>query len=93
METTQHKTHHQHRVRCSDDEFLEAVYSSKTYSEISEKTGQKVSTTMARYLRTKNTLSKNGIEIPKMERKKPERTDMVASMVEKAKLLQNHYNA
>ncbi len=89
MNTTETK----HRVRCSDDQFLEAVYSSTTYAEISEKTGQQVSTTMARYLRTKSTLAKNGIELPKMDRKKPERTSNVESMVEKAKSLQDHYNS
>ena len=43
----------QTRTRCNDEKFLEAVYSSKTYAEISEKTGQKVASTMARYARTK----------------------------------------
>ena len=38
--------------------FLEAVYSSKTYAEISEKTGQKVASTMARYARTKRLFSR-----------------------------------
>ena len=32
----------QKRVRCSDEQFLEAVFSSKTYAEIASKTGQKV---------------------------------------------------
>lgn len=76
------------RVRCSDDLFLEAVYSSKTYSEIAAKTGQKISTTMSRYLRTKNILSKQGIEIPKMERKKPSRINNVEKMVAIANRLQ-----
>ena len=29
------------RIRCSDEKFLEAVFSSKTYAEVAEKTGQK----------------------------------------------------
>lgn len=87
MTTTETKC----RIRCSDDQFLEAVYSSTTYAEISAKTGQQISTTMARYLRTKNTLIKNGIELPKMDRKKPERTSNVQSMVQKARSLQDHY--
>jgi hypothetical protein len=60
----------QTRVRCSDDQFLEAVFSSKTYSEISEKTGQKLSTTMTRYARSKKILAEQGIELPAMERSK-----------------------
>ena len=49
----------QNRVRCTDEKFLESVYSSKTYSEIAEKTGQKVPSTMARYARTKKMLREN----------------------------------
>jgi len=37
----------QTRVRCSDEQFLEAVFSSKTYAEIASKTGQKVASTAA----------------------------------------------
>ena len=76
------------RVRCSDDVFLEAVYSSNTYAEIAAKTGQKLSTTMSRYLRIKNILSKQNIEIPKMERKKPSRINNVEKMVAIANRLQ-----
>ena len=64
----------QTRVRCSDEMFLEAVFSSKTYAEISAKTGQKIASTMARYARTKNDLAKQGIELPTMERAKPTKT-------------------
>lgn len=61
------------RVRCSDEKFLEAVYDSRNYAEIAEKTGQKVATTIARYSRIKTELSKKGIELPTMERKKQSR--------------------
>ena len=72
----------QTRVRCSDEQFLEAVFSSKTYAEIASKTGQKVASTMARYARTKAALSKRGIELPTMERAKPVKTvDNVEAMV------------
>ena len=80
------------RKRCSDDEFLEAVYSSSTYAEISDKTGQKISTTMARYIRTRNALAEQGVHLPKMERKKPVRADNIEKMVAKARLLQDHYS-
>ena len=66
MTTTKQK-----RVRCSDEQFLEAVFSSKTYAEIAAKTGQKVASTMARYARTKAALAKKGEELPSMERAKP----------------------
>ena len=81
------------RVRCSDDCFLEAVYSSKTYAEISEKTGQKIATTMARYLRVRETLAKQGIELPKMDRKKPVKSvDNIENLVATAKRLQSYMN-
>ncbi len=80
------------RVRCSDEEFLEAVFSSRTYAEIAEKTGQKITTTMARYSRVKATLSPRGIELPKMERKKPEHTvDREQEMVDIVKRLKAHH--
>ena len=76
-------TKNKQRIHCSDEKFLEAVFSSTTYAEIAEKTGQKVTTTMARYLRVKDTLNKRGIELPQMQRKKPERNvDKEAEMVE-----------
>jgi len=73
----------QKRVRCSDEQFLEAVYSSRTYAEIASKTGQKVASTMARYARTKDALKEKGIELPTMERAKPVKTvDNVEAMAE-----------
>lgn len=73
----------QNRVRCSDEKFLEAVYSSRTYAEIAAKTGQKVASTMARYARTRAALSKKGIDLPAMERAKPIKTvDNVEAMAE-----------
>jgi hypothetical protein len=64
----------QMRVRCSDEIFLEAVYSSSTYSEIASKTGQKIASTIARYARAKLALSKKGIELPTMQRSKSVKT-------------------
>lgn len=81
------------RKRCSDEDFLTAVYSSSNYYEISEKTGQKLSTTIARYARTKNILAERGIELPKMQRKKVVKINNIDKMVEKAKMLQSHYQS
>ena len=81
----------QSRIRCSDECFLEAVYSSKTYVEIAGKTGQKVASTMARYARTKAALAKKGIELPAMERAKPTKTvDNVEAMAEFVRRLKSH---
>jgi hypothetical protein len=78
----------QSRVRCSDEQFLEAVYSSKTYAEISVKTGQKVATTQARYARTRAALAKKGLDLPEMERAKPVKTvDNVEAMAETVRRL------
>ena len=83
----------QTRVRCSDEAFLEAVYSSKTYAEIASKTGQKVASTMARYARTKETLAKKGIELPSMERKKPTKSvDRDEAMAEVVRRIKAHTN-
>ena len=83
----------QKRVRCSDEQFLEAVFSSKTYVEIATKTGQKVATTMARYARTKAALSKKGVELPSMERAKPTKTvDNIEAMAEVVRRLKAHAN-
>lgn len=83
----------QTRIRCSDEQFLEAVFSSKTYAEIATKTGQKVASTMARYARTKGALSKKGIELPAMERAKPTKTiDNVEAMADIVKRLKAHAN-
>lgn len=81
----------QKRIRCSDEQFLEAVYSSKTYAEIATKTGQKTASTMARYARTKAALSKKGVELPAMERAKPTKTiDNVEAMAEFVRRLKAH---
>lgn len=83
----------QKRVRCSNEKFLEAVFSSKTYAEIAAKTGQKVATTMARYARAKADLAKRGEELPAMERAKPVKTvDNVEAMVEVVRRLKAHTN-
>lgn len=77
------------RIRCSDEKFLEAVFNSKNYAEIAEKTGQKIATTIARYSRTRAKLSKKGIELPTMERKKQSRKinnlDKMTKIVNKLK--------
>lgn len=81
-------TETQKRVRCSDEQFLEAVFSSKTYAEISAKTGQKIASTMARYARAKTALAQKGIELPIMERAKPTKTvDNVEAMAETVRRL------
>jgi len=86
-------TEKQTRVRCSDEQFLEAVFSSKTYAEIASKTGQKVASTMARYARTKAALSKKGVELPTMERAKPIKTvDNVEAMADIVRRLKAHTN-
>ena len=55
------------RVRCCDEVFLNAVYSSKTYAEVSEKTGQKLSTTISRYARMKKKFYEDGrINLPNL---------------------------
>ena len=86
-------TEKQKRVRCSDEQFLEAVYSSKTYAEIATKTGQKVASTMARYARTKAALAKKGEELPAMERAKPTKTvDNIEAMAEIVRRLKKAHN-
>jgi hypothetical protein len=83
----------QKRVRCSDEQFLEAVFSSKTYAEIATKTGQKIASTMARYARTKASLTKKGVELPSMERAKPTKTvDNVEAMADIVRRLKAHTN-
>ena len=83
----------QTRVRCSDEQFLEAVFSSKTYAEIASKTGQKVASTMARFARTKAALAKKGIELPTMERAKPIKTvDNVEAMAQIVARIKAHVN-
>ena len=81
----------QARVRCSDEKFLETVFSSKTYAEIAEKTGQKIASTMARYSRVKNALAERGETLPSMERAKPVKTiDNVEAMAEIVRKLKQH---
>jgi predicted ATPase len=81
----------QNRVRCSDEKFLEAVFSSKTYAEVAEKTGQKIASTMARYSRVKNALAEKGETLPTMERAKPVKTiDNVEAMAEIVRKLKQH---
>jgi len=83
----------QKRVRCTDKAFLEAVFSSKTYAEIAEKTGQKIASTMARYARVKAALAKKGETLPAMERAKPTKTvDNVEAMAEVVRRLKAHAN-
>ena len=83
----------QKRVRCCDEQFLEAVFSSKTYAEIATKTGQKIASTMARYARTKASLAKKGVELPSMERAKPTKTvDNVEAMADIVRRLKAHTN-
>ena len=83
----------QGRVRCSDEQFLEAVFSSKTYAEIASKTGQKIASTMARFARTKAALAKKGVELPAMERAKPTKTvDNVEAMAQIVARLKAHTN-
>jgi hypothetical protein len=84
----------QKRVRCTDEQFLEAVFSSKTYAEIASKTGQKVPTTMARYARTKSALAKKGIELPAMERAKPVKAvDNIEQLAQIVARLKAHTNS
>jgi hypothetical protein len=81
-------TEKQTRVRCSDEKFLEAVFSSKTYAEIASKTGQKLASTMTRYARTKKALAEKGVDLPEMERAKPVRNiDNVEAMAETVRRL------
>lgn len=83
----------QKRVRCSDEAFLEAVFSSKTYAEIAAKTGQKVASTAARYARVKADLAKKGETLPAMERAKPTKNvDNIEAMAEVVRRLKTQTN-
>jgi len=83
----------QSRVRKSDEVFLEALFSSKTYAEIASKTGQKVASTMARYARTKAALAQKGIELPTLERQKPTKSvDNIEEMAAIVRRLKAHNN-
>lgn len=80
------------RIRCSDEKFLEAVYNSNTYIEIAEKTGQKIASTMARYARVKKALAERGIDLPEMQRKRPEKKiDNIENMVVIIQRLKAHH--
>lgn len=82
------------RTRCSDEDFLEAVFSSKTYAEIALKTGQKITSTMARYARTKKLLLEKGITLPEMQRKKPQKKidNIIDNMMNIVQRLKAHHS-
>lgn len=76
------------RIRCSDEKFLEAVYSSSTYAEISEKTGQKITTTIARYSRIKSLIKSKQKNLPIMQRKKIKQnydTNYISNIIQQLK--------
>ena len=83
----------QKRVRCSEKRFLDAIYSSKTYAEISEKTGQKIPSTIARYARLKKSFSEKGVDLPEMKKKNRSIEDMnnKDDIIDAAKRLKNYY--
>lgn len=86
-------TKKQTRVRCNDEQFLEAVYSSKTYTEIAEKTGQKIASTIARYARVKKVLNEQGVDLPEIVKQKTNKTvTNTKNMVEIAKRLKAHHS-
>jgi hypothetical protein len=86
-------TNKQNRVRCSDEDFLTAVYTSSTYAEVAEKTGQKIASTMARYSRVKKALAERGETLPEMQRKKPIKSiDNIDNMVEIVRRLKAHHS-
>jgi hypothetical protein len=75
----------QKRTRCSNSKFLDAVFSSKTYLEISSKTGQKTATTITRYNKLKDSMDLPVIERKKRNRLKQKDIDSVKSIVLKLK--------
>ena len=75
----------QKRTRCSNSKFLYAVFSSKTYLEISSKTGQKTATTITRYNKLKDSMDLPVIERKKRNRLKQKDIDSVKSIVLKLK--------
>mgnify|MGYP006277043525 CR=1 FL=1 len=84
----------QTRVRCDDESFLNAVFSSKTLREVAEKTGQKIATTTTRYNKAKKMLAEQGIELPSMERSKPAKSvDKNAAMADIALRLKQSYGS
>jgi len=85
-------TRKQHRVRCTDEKFLEAIFSSKTYADIAQKTGQKIGSTMTRYGKIKKLLAQKGVDIPEMQRKKSQRkVDKEAEMIAIVQRLKEHH--
>lgn len=82
------------RVRCSTNQFLNAVYSSKTYEEVSEKTGQKISSTIARYSRIKKDMLSQNIMLPKIVRRKQNINSVSIPRINKImkKLKEHHSN-
>lgn len=83
----------QKRVRCSDEDFLTAVYASKTFTEISEKTGQKIASTVARYSRIKKALAERGVDLPLIEKSPRQSTqNHTENMIEIVNRLKIHYS-
>lgn len=83
----------QKRVRCSDEDFLTAVYTSKTFTEISEKTGQKVASTIARYTKVKKALEERGETLPEMQKQRSNKSvDSIDNMLEIVRRLKAHHS-
>lgn len=81
----------QTRVRCSNEKFLEAVFSSKTYAEVAEKTGQQLASTISRYAKTNKILAEKGESLPEMERKKTIRTSNTDELTNIVRRLKEHH--
>lgn len=83
----------QQRVRCSDEDFLTAVYTSKTFTEISEKTGQKVASTIARYTKVKKVLEERGETLPEIQKQRSNKSvDSIDNMLEIVRRLKAHHS-
>ena len=80
----------QKRIRCSDERFLEAIFSSNTYYEIAEKTGQKLATVIARYNKIKNILAEKNVEIPQIQ-KSPKNLQNIENMIKIVKRLKTYH--
>lgn len=78
------------RVRCSDEKFLEAIFSSETYAEIAEKTGQKIATVIARYNRTKSSLAEKNVSIPEIQ-KTPKNIHNIDNMIKIVERLKTYH--
>lgn len=81
----------QKRVRCSDDKFLWAVKTSKTYQEISNKTGQKLQSTIARYGKIKKDLQSKGIALPALQKTKTRPQTVSSHAIKIANKLKKHH--